>query len=299
MRDPDTLRAYITVLSEGSLTAAASALSLSKSTLSRRLHQLEEWLGHALLKREANRLVPTEAGHVFRDYAERMLGLEEEGREALAELQGNVSGELILRSHEALIRGWFSKQIEAFMDRHPDVRVTLETQVAPPGPAVSNGVCLWLGEAPESSLRQMPLGRLRQGLYAAPDYLERKGEPRHPRELVDYEWVDLLGTSHAGLTLTHPAEGDYLLDPAPSSFRADQLVLQGDAIARGLGLGLMPHWLVGLRLSAHPGTLTPCLPEWEGPGVTVQLLYPQGPLPRRTRAFIEFLREQIPEAWQV
>lgn len=297
MQDSQSLRAFLRVIERGSLTAAADALNVAKSTLSRRLHQLEEQAGHTLFKREGNRLVATEAGAVFREYAERMLTIEDEGREALAQLQGEVSGELLLRSHEALIRGWFSRQIEAFMARHPAIRVTLETQVSPPGPSDAGGICLWIGNTGETPLRSLPMGYLRQGLYAHPDYLAERGTPTHPSDLAALEWVDRLGAGQEGMMLHHPVEGDFLMEPATSSFRADQLVLQGDAIVRGMGVGLMPHWLVGLRLNAHPGTLVPCLPEWEGPQQKVQLLYPQGPLPRRTRAFIDFLWERIPEEW--
>ena len=79
--------------------------------------------------------------------------------------------------------------------------------------------------------------------------------------------------------------------------QVDQLVLQGDAIARGYGLGLLPHWLVAQRLRGHPGTLVPCLPDWQAASWPVSLLYPHGQLPRRAKAFIDHLKSVIPDDW--
>lgn len=58
--DMRAIAAYVEILRSGSLTVTAEQLAIPKSTLSRRISQLEERLGQKLLRRESNRLIPTQ-----------------------------------------------------------------------------------------------------------------------------------------------------------------------------------------------------------------------------------------------
>ncbi|MBZ0330862.1 LysR family transcriptional regulator [Halomonas sp. ANAO-440] len=294
----DELLAFDHVMRSGSLTRSARTLDLAKSTLSRRISQLERQLGQPLLRRQSNRLLPTEAGQLFHAYCRQILELAEQGRQALDELSEEVSGELRVATHNALARSWLSKSLAAFMDCHPGIRLTLQTSTTPPLSADTQAVTVWLGEVPGCELRQETLGWLGRGLYGHPDYFARCGEPRHPSELPRHAWIDLLGETEQGLTLTHPARGEFHFQPPDSRFRVDQHTLQGDAIARGHGLGMMPHWLATMRERAHPGSLVHCLPEWSATPVPVTLLYAFGPRPRRVTALLDCLHQSVPSEWR-
>lgn len=296
MYDFSELEAFVSVVRTGSLTASTRELNQAKSTLSRKIRQLEAAVGQPLLLRQSRRIVPNEAGRVFYRYSSDILELAARGREALDELKETVSGQLHLRCHEAFVRGWFAGVVQSFLDEFEGVRVTVSTQQAVPV-ELENGVCVWLGEVGETSLRQEILGALTQGLFGSPRYFEVHGVPRSPGDLEQHRWVDMLGTAEQGLTLQHPRLGSYPVAPPVRSFTVDQFVVQGDAIACGRGLGLMPHWLAERRLAAHPDDFRLCLPEWRGPLLPVTLLYPHGNLPRRIRAFIAHLRTAVPLAW--
>ena len=298
MYDLDELLAFDHVMRSGSLTRSARTLDLAKSTLSRRISQLERQLGQPLLRRQSNRLLPTEAGQLFHAYCRQILELAEQGRQALDELSEEVSGELHVATHNALARSWLSSSLAAFMDCHPSVRLTLQTRSMPPLSADSQALTVWLGEVPGCELRQEVLGWLGRGLYGHPDYFARRSEPQHPRELARHAWIDLLGETEQGLTLTHPARGEFHFQPPDSRFRVDQHTLHGDAIARGHGLGMMPHWLASMRERSHPGSLVRCLPEWSAAPVPVTLLYAFGPRPRRISALRDFLLQSTPPEWR-
>lgn len=299
MYDLDELLAFDHVMRSGSLTRSARALDLAKSTLSRRIAQLERQLGQPLLRRQSNRLLPTEAGHAFHVYCRQILELAEQGRQALEELNEEVSGELQVIAHNALARSWLSARLTAFMECHPEVRLTLLTCTTPTLTADSQAVTLWLGEVHGSEQRQEVLGWLHRGLYGHPDYFSRRGQPQHPRELVRHTWIDLLGETEQGLTLMHQEQGEeFHFRPPESRFRVDQQMLHGDALARGHGLGLMSDWLAQARERAHPGSLVRCLPEWSAPALPITLLYPYGFRPRRLSVLLAFLRQSIPDAWQ-
>ncbi|QBM17608.1 hypothetical protein MARI_17280 [Marinobacter sp. JH2] len=298
MYDLKELEAFAAVVRSGSLSLTARELNLPKSTLSRRIRQLEAEVGQSLLRRESNQLIPNEAGQMFYRYCDEILGLARQGSEALNELHEVITGELVLRSHEAFIRGWFAQVVETFLAQHSSVNVRVYTQTETPDDQM-DGICLWLGGPGENRLRQERLGSLSQGIYGHPEYLERWGRPQAPGDLQQHTWVDLLGQREGAppLSLHHSIHGSYPLQPAASCLRFDQFCLQGDAIVRQSGLGLMPHWMVERRLQAHPETLELCLPEWQGPSLPIWLLYPYGNLPRRTRAFLAHLRESLPPTW--
>lgn len=298
MHDLQELHAFAIVMEYGNLATGAQQLGVAKSTLSRRISQLEARLGQPLLRRQANRLIPTEAGLLFHDYCRQILDLAEQGQRRLDELREEVSGRVTVKVHQALARAWLARHMDAFLARHPGIRLTLGHPAAPPSGPDEDAIWVWLGPLDECGLRQETLGRLTQGLYAHPDYLRRHGTPRHPRELAGHAWVDLLGTTQSGLLLQHPHQGEYRFTPPHSRLRVDQSTLHIDAIARGQGLGVIPNWLAAGREAHHPGELSLCLPEWQPPSLAVSLLYPYGRQPRKVTALLDFLRLQVPAAWR-
>ncbi|NWN83687.1 MAG: LysR family transcriptional regulator [Halomonas sp.] len=298
MHDFDELAAFDAVMTSGSLTRSAREMGLAKSTLSRRITQLESRLGQTLLRRQANRLIPTEAGLVFHDYCREMLSLASRSREALADLSGVIRGRLTLGVHCSLARSWAARVVEAFLERHPEVELTLQALEHPECSPESQCVQVWLGELPSAiSLKAEPLGWLTQRLYASPDYLARHQAPTHPQALADHSWVDLLGTTHDGLALQHAERGAFCFHPPRSRFRVNLPVLHVDAIARGQGIGVLSEWLVAAHEERHPGELVPCLPEWRPAPLAATLLYPYGQRPRRLDALLEALRQAVPAAW--
>jgi DNA-binding transcriptional LysR family regulator len=295
MHDADELLAFADVMDSGSLTLSAQRLGVAKSTLSRRLQQLETQLGQPLMRRQSNRLAPTEAGRVFHDYCLRLIALADQSRQALDELREDISGELTLEVHEALARNWVGPALDEFLARHAGIRLSLRTRERLPHDA--NSVVVWYGEVGETSLRQETLTRLPRGLYAHPDYLARHGTPTHPHDLDGHAWIDLLGEAERGLTLRHAREGEHDVRPPGSRLRVDHLLLHADAIVRGHGLGILPVWMAERRRAAHPDQLVRCLPDWQATATPVSLLYPHGHRPRKVSALLEFLRGACPAGW--
>ncbi|MDW2030246.1 LysR family transcriptional regulator, partial [Vibrio sp. 399] len=123
MHDLASIRAFDALNQHKSLTAAAKALNQPKSTVSRRLAQLEADFGQALTTRQGNRLILTRAGEIFADYSRQILELSEESYEALQGLNNQVSGSLHIVCHAALVRSWLGDVLNEFLAENPDVRV--------------------------------------------------------------------------------------------------------------------------------------------------------------------------------
>ncbi|SDM56728.1 DNA-binding transcriptional regulator, LysR family [Franzmannia pantelleriensis] len=298
MHDLDELTAFDAVMQSGNLTRSATRLGLSKSTLSRRISQLEARLGYPLLRRQSNRLLPTEAGALFHGYCLRMLELAQQSQAALEALHHEISGELVIDVHAALARPWMTQVLHAFMERHRRVDVTLKTHERFHASADSSAIHVTLGAVIDETLRCEQLTLLHRGIYAHPDYLARHGRPQQPDELLDHHWIDLLGDAAGGLLLRQDNGAQFLFQPPRSRLRLDQPMLQADAIARGQGLGIMPCWLAERRERAHPGELEACLPDWQLPTLPVNLLYAHGHQAGKVSAMLTFLRRHLPPEWR-
>ncbi|MFP2770235.1 LysR family transcriptional regulator [Oceanisphaera sp. KMM 10153] len=299
MQDLLELEGFATVMACGSLTEAARRLGLPKSTLSRRLSQLEARLGQPLLHRRGNRLQATEAGLLFERYSRQILRLAEQGRQAMDDLREEVSGELVVRVHSSCVRGWLPQALEHFLADYPGLRISLHTETRPPGAGEGQGeIWLWLGPDPDCGLRHEILCDWPCRLYASPDYLADKGPPGHPRELSAHVWVDWLGETGEGLMLRHGSEGEYAFQPPPSRLTVDNYMMQLDALVRGQGIGVLPVRFAEGYQKAHPDRLLVCLPEWRLPPLPVGLLYSFGRQPKKSTALLAHLRQALPEEWQ-
>ncbi|MFG6667153.1 LysR family transcriptional regulator [Halomonas sp. HNIBRBA4712] len=297
MYDFDELVAFSEVMATGSLTQSAQKMGVAKSTLSRRIRQLETRLNQPLLRRQANQLTPTEAGVLFHRYCNELLALAGQSQEALAELREEISGKITLEVHGVLARNWVAKVVEKFLDRHPRIELTLQSRERPPRTLKSNSVHIWLGALDEGKLNQERLGQMTRGLYASPRYLSRAPSLSHPDDLYHHAWIDLLDTAATSLPLYHANAPEYVFSPPRSRLRVDQTLIHVDAIASGQGIGLLPHWIVSRREEYHPGELIACLPGWEAKPLPITMLYAYGHQSRRVSALLSFLRQHRPPHW--
>src|SRR5574343_803727 len=124
--DLSDLRLFRTVAQEGSVTRAAERLHTVQSNVTTRLRLLEENLGTPLFDRINRRLVITPAGHLLAGYAERLLSLAEEAREAVR-LGESPQGRLRLGSMETTAAARLPKVIADFRRLYPSVELRLRT----------------------------------------------------------------------------------------------------------------------------------------------------------------------------
>lgn len=119
--DPELLRAFVAVVDGGGFTRAAMKLHRTQSTISQQLKRLEERLGTPLLQRNTRSVALTERGELMLGYARRLLALNDEALEALAEtqLQGNVR----LGSAQDVADGGLADLLAHFSRLHPGVRL--------------------------------------------------------------------------------------------------------------------------------------------------------------------------------
>lgn len=285
---------FVQVVDQRGFAAAGRKLRIPKSTLSKRVAELERSLGVRLIERTSRNFVVTPVGEAFYRHASAML-IEAEAAKAvvagqLAEPQGVVrltasipTAQLVLAPHlPELAVAWPKLTLVLHAsDRFVDV--------------LQEGYDIALrdhfGPLPNSGLVQRRLAFDASQLVAAPSYLKRCGTPESPEDL----------DAHAGLCVG-PSETVWSLrdevtgrtsDVVPiARFFADEATVLLRAAAAGLGIACLPSKLCQAHLD--DGSLVPVLRRWTGGGVTTSLLMP----PRRAqlpavRAVADFLVERL------
>ncbi|MEM7429706.1 MAG: LysR family transcriptional regulator [Pseudomonadota bacterium] len=282
------LKAFTTVVSEGSFVAAAERLGMSRTAVSKHVMDLEAHLGARLLTRTTRRLSLTETGSGYFERARRILGDLEEADAEASELTVNPRGHLRINAPMSFGIAHIAPNLNTYLDRFPDVTVdlSLNDRVVD---LVEEGfdLAIRIADLEDSSLIARRIGHTRSVLCASPEYLERHGMPGKPGDL----------TGHACLTYSNlSAPNSWVFRQAGQEIRVNVpsrlLCNNGDALAAaavsGLGIIAQPAFIVGPALKA--GELVELLPGHDPGGLGIYAVYATNRhLPARVRTFIDHL----------
>src|SRR6266849_8640842 len=121
--DLNEMLVFTRVVQAGSFTTAARALGMPKSTVSRKVSELEERLKARLLQRTTRKLSLTDAGRTYYDYCARIAGEVEDAERAVSSLQGTPRG--LLRVTAPVSVSFLAPIVSDFLKRYPEVRLEL------------------------------------------------------------------------------------------------------------------------------------------------------------------------------
>ena len=293
MLDLTDLRVFARIADAGSISAAARALGLPKSSVSRSLVRIENAVGARLVERSTRRLALTDAGLLLQRHARRILDDVGEAEDAIAGFVGVPRGTLRVSAPPSFAAGPLAPMLPAFLERYPEVRVVLGFDNGPIVQLPDDvDVAIRAGALPDSELIARRLASTELLLCASPGYLAAHGTPAAVDELRGHRLVTLFDRreiwrfrSPAG------AEWDFAAEPG--------LVVPEHAIARtvllgGAGIGRLPAYHA--REALAEGALVHVLPDHAGERVDVHALYPrQRSLSAKVRAFVEAVSAHLAE----
>ncbi|MFO1203610.1 MAG: LysR family transcriptional regulator [Tabrizicola sp.] len=288
--DLTALRGFRTVLREGSFSAAALALRVPKSTLSKRVADLETHLGVRLIERSTRTLRPTQEGEVLAARADRLLGEAEDIRRALGESGGTPRGHLRLAVPQSIGNVMMGTIAASFRRAHPDV--TLEIHFLDRAPDL-------LEEGFDGSIRFGPLEdssqvarRLIHGqaVLVAPPDLPGIETIAHPDDLARFQLVGLAAPWPGGLPLQN-GEVEIVVPHDPPLRLGSHLAVR-DAVLAGAGIAALPGIIARPDLAA--GRLVRLLPDWATPRKALYFVYPSAQsVTARLRVFIDHLVREL------
>ena len=193
----DNIAVFVRVVELGNLSAAGRDMRISPAVASNRIKELEKHLNVRLFNRTTRQLMPTEHGTAFYEGAKRVLDAVVEAEAAVAALSGKPRGSIRVTAPLGLGRRFIASGIPDFHEKYPDIEVRLRLSDHNVD-ILKEGIDLAfrLGIIEDSSLRMRGIMECERVLVASPGYLERRGEPIDPLQLLD--------GSHDCLMLRYP-----------------------------------------------------------------------------------------------
>jgi DNA-binding transcriptional LysR family regulator len=291
------LAAFVSVARAGGFRDAARIGGVSASSLSIAVRRLESKLGLRLLNRTTRSVAPTEAGLRL---IEKLTPLFSEMEAALDVLNGfrdKPTGTLKLNVPASTARNILPPVIAAFLKAYPDIRVEVVVEdgfVDVLATGCDAGIRY--DERLEQDMIAVPIGPRveRFATAAAPSYLDARGRPGHPRELLNHACLrgQFSGGAMPNWNFERDGEVVRLDPPGPLLVRpgAAMDLAISSAVA---GVGVIHLFEDILRPHLESGALEPILESW-WPTFSGPFLYYPGRrhVPAPLRAFVEFLRTE-------
>lgn len=251
----DDLALLVTIADEGSFTAAATALGLPKSTVSRRLAELELLLRTSLFRRSTRALSMTDEGRRIYEMAKPSVMAADAAARAIAERERLVAGRVSLTTTAALGQYLIAPYLVDLTRSYPDVQVDLrltEQRVNIVGDGID--LAVRMGTLDDSNLVARRLSTVKRLLVASPAYLANAGEPLEPSDIASHNAI-----------LTSPALDSWRFDGGWEvsvrwSIAAGNMLVAHQLARLGHGIALLPDFMIAADL--EQGILIQLLPDY-------------------------------------
>lgn len=294
----DDLILFALVVSKGSFTLAAEHAALPKSTVSRRISDLENLLGERLLTRTTRKLTITEFGEHILEHAARLTEETEAAKSLALHRQATPQGRLRVSLPSDFREMSIDVVIKRFRQEYPQVKLDLDLS-ARRVDLVAERFDLAIRVASElpddNTLVARRIVPLHNGLYASPGYLRRHGTPVVPDDLISHTGLVLItsGGEHQTWDLCRREER-WRGIPA-TTLSSNSLGLQQALAVEDLGIVAISDRFA--KPWVEQGKLVRILPDWALPEQVVWCVMPgRHLLPRRTRVFIDLFTSIMQES---
>lgn len=289
--DWDKLRIFHAVADAGSLTHAGEQLHLSQSAVSRQIRGLEDMLNTTLFHRHARGLILTEQGELLFDATKAMRKRLDAASARIRDSEEEVFGELRVTATIGFGSMWLAPRLTKLYADYPQLNIDLmlEERVLDL-PMREADVAIRMKEPSQADLIRKRLMGVRMRLYATPEYLAQKGEPKRTEDLRDHRLICIT----PGVTQVAAGEAlvQYLLThEIPSRLTVNNYFGALQGVINGLGVGVLPDYIV-----ENAPNLVRVLPQVESKEVPVFLAYPEElRQSKRIAAFRDFVIAEIQE----
>ena len=288
------MRVFARVIDAGGFAKAAHALDIAPAVATRLVAELEEHLGARLINRTTRRLALTDVGE---EYLERVRSIlsEVDDAEAVASIStAEARGRLAVLVPPGFAVHQLAKHLPRFRALHPKVSLELTVMPSVEAPDENHDVTIIVQRVKpiEGAFIARRIATAEVVLCATPEYLDRHGRPKHPRDLADHDTLMPIPPSEQRELGFKPAWGDGApavveLKKLPPLMTTHSDTLYAAALA-GLGIAGLPSFMAEDALMEL--ALERVLPHWHLQTVTLFAAMPtRKHVPMRTRAFVDFL----------
>lgn len=291
--DPSTMLVFGALARAGGVRGAARSLGVPRSTLSRRLAELESQVGGALVVRTARRFALTDLGRALASQCDRLEAVIRDAELLARDAATEPSGVLRVAVAPVLGEEILPAVIAELVGRHP--RLSVEARLSADYVDLRKGaidVALRASVIDDATdLFAVRLGTSTSGCYAAPLYLTRRPAPKTPADLEQHECI-LFGEKASRWTFR--SGGREIAIPVTGRVRVDNFRVARDTAALGAGIVRVASVFAEPRVAA--GDLVPLLERfWIPTPIFAVHAGPNPPSPR-VRAFVDAARAAVARA---
>lgn len=272
----------------GSFAAAAAALGVTPAAVGQAVKRLEDQFGVKLINRTTRKMSLTPEGWLLLNRCKKPLAELDEIARLFDESRGVVSGRLRLSAPLEFGRRHLLPIIAAFRGKHPEIEIDLDVSdrvrdfVEDPV-----DLAFRLARPEDSTLIARPISDLQAVTVASPDYLAKRGEPRHPQDLDRH---DCIGYRYPTTGALYP--WSFLINGEEQRYAASCSIVVNDpetsCEAASLGLGVLQTGSNYAAPYLADGRLKLVMAQFIATTRTIYLCYPtRDHIPLRVRAFID------------
>ncbi len=272
----EEMAAFVAVVDYQGFGNAGDRLGIAKSMISRRVSELERRLGVQLLQRTTRRQTLTDAGRAFYERAIQVLADLDEAEQSVIDAASDISGRIRLTVPLAFGVSVLADPIARFLRQHPDIRLDVDLNERTVDLIEENvDLAIRVGKLADSSLVARRLASVHFMICASPSYLQRHGEPSHPRDLLQRE---VLVYSHvpAGRQWSYEEEGKRVSPRMRYRVSANNGEFLAALASRDLAVVNGPR--AYLQNFVERGELVPILTDFPSPAIGMYAVYPPGRL---------------------
>jgi DNA-binding transcriptional LysR family regulator len=273
--DLNDLRLFVEVVEHGNYSAAARALGVQTSKLSRRVRSLEEQLGVRLLNRTTRRISLTETGRHFHQHCLAVVAEARAAKEVVERTRASPHGIVRVSCPIGLLNSGVSQILTRFLLANPNVRILLNAtnrRVDVIEEGIDFAIRVRWPPLEPSDLAIRKLGTSIAILVASPEMIAQHSLPTTLEELRDWPTIGIAKDSekYSWTLVTH--DGVQISHVHHPRLATDDLASLRMAAIQGLGVAQLPLEFVNADLDA--GRLVRLLPALQSPTAIVHAIFP-------------------------
>ncbi|MCX4029257.1 LysR family transcriptional regulator [Endozoicomonas sp. SM1973] len=287
------LHIFHLVAERGSFQAVANELSLPRSSISKKIRQLEDFVGQPLIKRSTRQLHLTEVGLNLLAGTDDLTRILSNMHDVIEETQAIPKGKVKISASMLMGQRFLIPLLSKFRKRYPEIALEISFKDENVDFLTEKvDIAIRIGCLPDSSLIARQIGTKQWGWFASERYLLERGYPKYPHELKQYDCL-----AFGNITNTFncwPFQDKYghteTIEVTPA-IKTDNSRALVDMACEGLGIIMIDPAFISEEIKI--GKLTPVLPEWGHPDTSPINLVCLGQRTKAAQVVWQFLLEHF------
>ncbi|MEL7243195.1 MAG: LysR family transcriptional regulator [Cyanobacteria bacterium J06629_18] len=295
--DLSVLQIFVEVMRHGSFAAVARERNIDPSSVSRTIAGLESELSIRLFQRTTRKLSPTEAGITYFQRVEPLIEEIQQAAEIAKDISGNPKGTIRVTASVSFGLKCIVPLLPKLEKNYPELTVDLLLTDSVVDLLTERiDIAIRLGQLTDSTLIAQRLMQTHYYVCASPDYLERFGTPKIPKDIEQHNCLlfPLSGFNTRWIFKDKKENRQEILIQG-NTIISNAIALQQCAI-NGMGLALLADWLIDDNIGN--GELVKLFPDYQVTATDFNtaawLIYPgRAYIPLKVRVFVEELKKYI------